>query len=227
MITCPRCSREIPATDISLENAIARCTECNVVFACGQGQAEARYSKPTCAMPDGFTAVQDGPDFVLERRWKSAKAWGLLFFCVFWDGFLVFWYAIAFTVKGPLIMKLFPLIHVAVGAGVSYLTAALFVNRTTIRVGAQQITVRHHPLPWPGEKELPRRELQQLFCKEKVNSGKNGVTYSYDVVALLAGEKRSDLVTGLDEPNQALFIEQRIERQLGIIDKPVKGEMRS
>jgi hypothetical protein len=94
-------------------------------------------------------------------------------------------------------------------------------------LASQQLSVTHGPLPWPGNLTLPRASLQQLFCEEQVRNGKNGVSYSYNVVAVLQDKSRVKLVTGLDAPEQALFIEQKLERQLGIADRSVAGEMRA
>ena len=44
------------------------------------------------------------------------------------------WYGIAFAADTPLIAKLFPLLHVAMGIGLTYFTLAGLVNRTTVEV---------------------------------------------------------------------------------------------
>lgn len=224
VVTCPKCGREIPASDVNLAEAIARCLPCNAVFACGNRSGA--YSKPLVQMPKSFTVEQNGPELVLTHRWYSpGKAFGLLFFTVFWDGFLLVWYGIAFASNGPLVMKLFPLLHVAVGVGMTYLTVATFVNKTVIRAGPQEVSVLHGPLRWPGDAALARRDLQQLFCEEKISRTKNGTSITYKVWAVLR-DRRVALASGLDTPEQALFIEQQVERRLGILDRPVPGELR-
>src|SRR4029077_17401585 len=117
--------------------------------------------------------------------------------------------------------KLFPLIHVAVGALITYATAAYFVNKTTIRASGMQLTVRHGPLPWSGNLDSATAEIEELFTKEKVNYSRNGSSTTYDVKVILRNGGRKDLGTGLNEAQQALFIEQRVEAFLGLKHAPV------
>ncbi len=226
-IRCPQCGREVPADDVNLEQALGRCKACNIVFSCAQAPGAApRPAKPQIGMPPNFTLTHEGPEFVLTRRWYTPAAWGLVLFCMVWDGIVGFFIVMAWTHNGPLGVKLFPLIHGSVGVLVTYLCAAMFVNRTTIRVDPQGVSVAHGPLPWPGAASFQRGELQQLFCEEKVTSTKNGVNYTYNVVAIRRDNTRVPFVSSLDKPDQALFIEEKVEALLGIQDRPVAGEMR-
>jgi len=64
--------------------------------------------------------------------------------------------------------KIFPLIHVSVGVGLSYFTLCGFVYKTRIAVRAGALTVRHGPLPWLGARTVASRELKQLFSVQKI-----------------------------------------------------------
>src|SRR5690606_5247899 len=88
-------------------------------------------------LPDWLRVGQGGGGLVFTRRWFQPVFLFLAFFCLMWDGFLVVWYGIAFatlgTAKGPgLMMFVFPLIHVAVGVGLTYYTICGFFNRTEV-----------------------------------------------------------------------------------------------
>ncbi len=228
-LSCPQCGRSIPAEDINIHTAIAKCSACSAVFGFGDrvpgGQATGR--KPVVELPARISIAQDGADLVITRRWFSGSFVALLFFCLIWDGFLAFWYYGAFATNAPLLTKLFPVVHLAVGMGLSYFTVAGFVNRTLLRVGVGQIQVRHVPLPWPGNKILLRDSVEQLFSEERISRSNNGTSCTYRVSAVLRGGARTKLVSGLPSPDQAVFIEQQIESYLGIEDRPVPGEMRS
>ncbi len=71
---------------------------------------------------------------------------------------------------------------------------------------------------------LPAKDLNQLFCKEKVRRSKNGTHTTLEVHALLSGGKRRKLLVLLEDIDQALFLEQEIEAHRGIRDRPVDGE---
>lgn len=173
-------------------------------------------------------------DFVIERRWfEPAKHLFLLFFCVVWDGFLVTWYTGLLAAgthtqgaSGPgIIFFLFPLIHVSVGIGLTYSVIAGFFNRTQIGIRGDDFFVHHGPIPWRGNRTFPARSVTQLFCQEKISNGKNGVSRTYALSALVDGGERLPLVSGLTEIEQALFLEQALEERLGIVDVAVAGEL--
>ena len=228
-IKCPHCSRVIQAGDINIQTCIAKCSSCNAVFGFSDmvpGAATPDSSKRAVEMPKNYTMENFGVDLVITRRWMNWKYVAMLVFCVFWDGFLVVWYTIAFSKDGPLMMKLFPVLHVAVGVFLTYSTAAGFLNRTKITLNTGELRIKHYPLPWPGNKAVQRQEIEQLFCEEIMHSNKNGTSYTYNLQAVKTGGGRMKLVSGMDKPEDALFLEQKIEGFLGITDRPVAGEMR-
>lgn len=67
--------------------------------------------------------------------WFSLIVFFLIFFCLFWDGFLVLWYGIGFVVGDVFFMFfLFLFIYVVVGIGLMYYMICLFVNCSYINV---------------------------------------------------------------------------------------------
>ena len=176
-------------------------------------------------MPGGIQVEDWGGSFRIVRRWFAVHFFFLLFFCIAWDSFLFFWYSM--VGNAPWIFKVFPIAHVAVGVGLTYYTVAGFVNRTVIEAAMNQLRVWHGPIPWPGNCVIPTSDLEQLYCQMDVHhhSNNSGPGFSYRVNAILAGGKKIKLVSGLTDADQALFIEQQIEKRLGIADRTVGGEL--
>lgn len=158
----------------------------------------------------------------IEWRWFRPASLFLLGFCVFWDGFLVVWYSVAFS-SGEMVMALFPLLHVAVGLGLSYTALASLLNRTVVEVRPHELSITHGPIPWRGVR-VARGALTQLYVEEKVSRSKNGTTVTWTVSAVLNTGRRQVLLTGLDEKGQALYLERALEARLGIVPEPVEGE---
>ncbi|MBI5548477.1 MAG: hypothetical protein HY901_31735 [Deltaproteobacteria bacterium] len=232
-LRCKRCSLNIHAEDVHADLGIAKCRACHAVMDLlsrepAGGPPERPASRAEVAIPKRFKVEQQGSTLSIEWRWFTLAAIFLIFFCCFWDGFLVLWYGLSFSSgEAPAMMLLFPLIHVAIGAGLSWYTLALLINRTRLEVGSGMLRVRHSPLPWPGNRELSATSIEQLYCVEVVHRGKNGTSYTYDLMAVLrTGTKPLKLIGRLEKPEQALFLEQRIESFLGIEDRPVSGELR-
>ncbi|HEX8671562.1 MAG TPA: hypothetical protein VF710_06725 [Longimicrobium sp.] len=243
-LKCPTCGAQIQAADMNLSTMYARCGECqslvNLEAAPSAAPASRDSTEGAVLMQDGslapapplpvplperLTVHTAGGGLRIERRWYAWTAIFLVFFCVVWFGFLAFWYLMAFT-TGAWVLMLFPLLHVAVGLFLAYFTAALFVNTTEIVVADGVLTVRHGPLPWMGNRQIATDTLEQLYCEEHVSRGRNGTTITYSVRARGKDGRMVKLVTGLPERDQAMYIEQEVERHLGIADRHVSGQVR-
>lgn len=228
-LTCTKCGAPIDSQDIHLDLGLARCAHCGTIFSLKQPAASGMTGtpstkRPPVPMPKNVEAVDTGTGLQLTYHWYSAKYIGMIIFTLFWNGFMCAWHAIALS-QGAYMMSVFGLLHTAIGIGVAYYTLAGFLNRTTVTAEIGLLAVQHGPLPWPGNKQLLEEQLQQLYSKENVSHSKNGVNYSYEVHAALHDGEPVKLLGGLDTAEQALFIEQELERYLGIVDKPVRGEI--
>lgn len=193
----------------------------------GASSAAARMARggklnPT---PGGIIVTDTDGGLRIERRWFSPKHIFFAVFSVIWWGFLVVWYGITLSTGAPLIFSLFPLIHVAAGVFVAYMALTGFVNRTLFTVQDGVLTVKHGPLPWPGNRSITTADIQQLYCEERRHNGKNGPSYTYRLSAVLRGGTSLVVLDGLDTPDIPRFVEERVERMLHIGDAPVTGEM--
>jgi hypothetical protein len=243
-VQCPSCGFQVQAADMNLETMSARCRVCQSIIGLRGFMAAPDASRDSLAgaemqpdgtlaaaaplpvpMPERLSISAEGGRLQIERRWMTWTAIFLVFFCVMWFGFLGFWYLMAFT-TGSRAMMLFPLLHVALGLFIAYTTVAMFLNRTLITAADGRLTVRHGPLPWMGNRDVPTAGLEQLYCEQHVSRSRNGTTVTYSVRARGMDGKLVKLVTGLPERDQALFIEQEIERHLHIADRPVAGGIR-
>ena len=176
-------------------------------------------------IPEKMEIINNGFDMIIRRKWFSPKFIFLTVFVIFWDGFLVFWYSMATGMDAPLIFKLFPLIHVAVGIGLTYYVIAGYLNNTDIIVSNSDLVIKSYPLPWIGDKTISTKNIMQLYTKEVISRGKNGTSVSYEVHGLDLNDRQIKLVKGLETKEQGLFIEHKIEEYLSIDDAPVAGEV--
>lgn len=182
------------------------------------------------AVPESINVTRDGQGLTISRRWFGAGIIFMTVFAVFWNGFLAIWFGIAIS-QGIGIMAAFGSIHALVGIGMIYYVIAGYRNYTHVRVNPESIAVTHEPMPWFGAKSIPSQGIQQLYSKRRVSSsssssGRSRTSVSYEVRVIDGQGRDISLIKGLQEDNQALFIEQAIEKHLGIKDRPVRGEMR-
>lgn len=177
-------------------------------------------------LPDKLEVNYTGSGFEIARKWFGLSTIIMTVFVVFWDGFLLFWYSLAFgAAHGNLIMVLFPLMHVAIGIGLTYSTVASWLNSTRVKIDQGFVSVRNGPVPWFGNKDFLTGDLKQLYSKETISQGRNSTSATYEVHLITTSGKSEALVKGLETSEQALFIEQEIERHLGIEDVPVRGQL--
>jgi hypothetical protein len=233
-LSCISCGKAIPAQDVNIDKAIAKCQACHAVFSfLDRVQGASTGPRPAVPLPPRMRIENWGPELSITRSWYTHAVWFLLVFCIFWDGFLVVWYSLGIgaMLSGEAggmawIMLVFPVLHVAVGLGLTYLVICIFLNKTVIKVSMGELTVRHGPVPCGGNRQVLTSDLKQLYCTETITRSKNGCTTTYNLMALTQTGDKLKLLRGLDQLDQGLFIEQQIEQHLRIPDQRVPEEVR-
>jgi hypothetical protein len=160
----------------------------------------------------------------ITRKWFGPSIIFMTFFVIFWNVFLFNFYA-SMGEDADIFAKLFPLLHVGVGVSLTYYVIAGWFNKSTILVSKSALEINHKPIPWFGNKTLKSTDLKQLYAKEKINRNKNGTSIIYEVHAILRNERNIKLLSGLESSEQALYIEQEIEKFLKIKNVSVRGEI--
>lgn len=234
-IYCESCGSEIPAANINLQDRMAKCESCNNIFSISQlldgmapqrpspAQKESYFAKAEISLPKGISVDQDYDGLIITRKWFNLTTIFLTFFCAFWDGFMIMWFSISISTEAYE-MAAFGSIHAIVGICLTYWCIASYINKTTIKVSSYLIKIKHSPLPFPGSKEFTISQLEQVYAKERVVRGKNGTTTYYDLY-IIDGNKHTKVVSNLINKEQALYIEQEIEKYLDIEDRYVPGSV--
>ena len=252
-ITCETCGAKIPSANVNVSTMIAKCDRCQTVFDFTSQVNVHRNVAPAVAppkarpevpMPPGIRVERDGTGgdafagmsyrqsagaqqqpLTIHRRWFSPTDLFLLVFAAFWDSFIIVFYLGILKSGAPLFAALFPLIHLGVGVALTYRAIAGLLNTTTIDVKDGSLRVRHHPLPWRGNRSVPIDSITQLYCTSEVRRNKRGTMHTYDVHVSQSDGTSFVLVRGLPKLDQGLFIEQEVEKALGIKDVHVAGEV--
>lgn len=230
-LVCPSCNADIPAESINVEKTIAVCPNCDMVFDfsfIGGGKPKKAAKRHPVAAPRRFTVQESERGFDITWAWFDASALFLLFFTVIWNFFVFIFVSLSFSdgMGFPFPFNLIPLVHMAVGIGLAYYSLSLLVNRTRVRVADDgTITVRTYPIPHPWrDKTTYGGQMEQIFVKKHVShSSKGRRSVSYEVVARMTDVSDETLVSGLENSEFALYIEQELERYLGIPDEEVAG----
>jgi hypothetical protein len=227
VLKCPSCGARLESGDIDTARSLATCRHCRSLISLAQPGAgpATRVPRSPVPLPEKFNVSANDRGLRIEWRWWSPVYIFLFLFCIAWDAFLFFWYSMALVGGAPVLFLLFPILHVAVGAGLTYACLAGFFNRTVVAAENGVLRVRHGPLPWPGNVDWAVKDLRQFFVRSQTHRGKHGSHETFEVVAVPVDGRQRPLLKRLPSQDQALFVEQEIERYLKIEDQPVSGEL--
>jgi hypothetical protein len=150
----------------------------------------------------------------IARRWLRGKHFLLL--VLFWAlaagvGYAVYQYG----------WNVATVIGTVIAVKLNFMLLTMFLNSTRIYAGSGEVRVTHGPIPslFGRRVHFPVGQLKQLYA------AKHGAYYA--VKADLVDGATQVLVAPLVAPEQALFVEQQIERALGLSDFEVQGELGS
>lgn len=166
-------------------------------------------------IPEGLDVQQRGAEVIIRRRWYTHTVWFLLFFCVAWDSFLVFWYSMALGNgnPGPMnwLMIVFPIAHVAVGIGLTYSVLCTFFNVTDVILSTSHLRVHTGPLPWRGDCMIQASELTG-FSHQNRHSGNRNNTMNFDIMYVDSTNHEKTLIRGLATQEQARYLTMALRR---------------
>lgn len=221
-LACRSCGASLDAARLDRRLSTITCSHCGTLHELTRGAAPATPvpDRPEVPMPARFDVRRraDGLRVSWPKGQRSAAVM-LVLFALVWAGITGaggLWFATP--------ASLFFLYHAAVKA----------FNRTELRIDGASLAVVQGPLPWRGAMRLTRSDIDQLYVTEHVarmrrggdDGGRVREVRSYRVAAVTREGRKASVLSGLGSPDQALWLEQEIERALGLADRPVGGEYR-
>jgi hypothetical protein len=218
-IRCNYCRTIIDPANVDPERELAICGACGRLVDMRRARAASAKgavpkgprSRATVELPAGMS-VETGPELVIRRRWLRSKHWFLLVLFGTAAAYVGYLWATIETNGWLVVGTIFV-------ASWNYSLLAMFVNRTTVSADANGVRVEHGPLPslFGRKASAAKSDITQLYAV------KWGALYA--VEAKLRSGRIARLVHPLATPEQAWFVEQELERALGLEDKAVAGEL--
>lgn len=228
-IHCPKCDHDIPAEDINIDKALAKCGNCNNVFSFEENVSSPMRRRSEVFLPENIELEEYSDELTIFYKWRKAKKKSpfLIFFGMLWNMMLIP-FVIAAISSGSAAFLLGISIHLLVGVGFIFYILTHIMNTTYITVDDYELSIEHRPISVPliaKNQYYDVRDFEQLYAKKYVTHQTNGVNvYAYGVYAQLKNEEDFKIIGGFKSKNKALFIEQEIELFLGIKDQMVDGE---
>ncbi len=193
-------------------------------------------------LPARWSFEDSGWDVRIQFRWFRGRVFVVGVFAAIWIGFALMALRSTWDEEGPIMLRLVPILLLLIGAFLVYRVLVAVANRTTIRAQDFDITVRHGPLPFRRGRVIARDAIDQIYSREtkytryyrtrprrshdaaRARVDLEGQRF-YSVVVRLKDGNDVHLIGGLETPDQALFLEQKLEKQLNLKDSPVPGEI--
>lgn len=176
-------------------------------------------------MPENLHVEESRNSLDITYKWSKTQGYILLGFSLLWNCFLYFGFISNMLADDvPSFVLIFMIPFIGVGIFIFYYGLTSIFNSTVINVGYDNVTVRHTPLPWIGNKDVFKHDIKQLYVKEHIHRGKNTSSISYSINIVDKGNKDIKLVDALPNAEMGKFIEHKIEKFLKIENRPVSGE---
>lgn len=246
-LTCRSCGAQLDLDTLDDRRGVAVCRFCHTVNRTTAWDGVATRRRYEVEQPEGFELTHRGDGVRIVHRWRRWVVVPLLIVLVLMN-LMVFLPALAFlllfglfavvaligagdpavTVVGGL-FGLFAIAvaaaMVAIGAVFHYVVLAMLINRTVIEVDGRELRVRYGPLPWRGGAAVPADRVEQLYCKERSVRTQHGSHPAYELHAGLIDGGHRRLLAALPSLEHAIYVEQQLERAMGITDRAVAGEV--
>ncbi len=182
-------------------------------------------------IPQNMQLEEDRNSMKIIHKWSNIMGYILLGFSLFWNSIIYFGFISEMLAENvPTFVLFFMTPFIGVGIFIFYFGLANILNTTIISIGYDNVSVKHTPLPWLGNKDIFKHDIKQLYVKQHISKGKNGTSMSYSTsisysVNLIDKDNKDiKLIDSLQTPDEGRFIEQKIEKFLKIQSKPVSGE---
>lgn len=178
----------------------------------------------------------------IVRPWMSSGGWSFMLFAVLWCGITsgaIYLFSIATNIAvngvkysslsealnanpGMYSLALFPIVSVFL----LYVAVAKVINKSTISITHNDLTISYSPLPWPkSDRRYFKADIAQVYVQEHRSNSNKGSRWSYRVVAQLKSGPEEVIENGFNTYSDAKILEQWLELKLNLQDAPVAGEV--
>lgn len=222
-IICPNCNAGVSAKDTNIQEMVGKCTSCDSIFSLKPIAASLNAEVDTL-----FTENLGRPAGVELNYFNDEMEISLKQNQVF---------STLLVILAPLFLFLGVLIFYKKGfdwaAGMAAVSAVLtalgtwnLVNgrkhRTYVTLSKTRLDIEHRPKNLTKDRSFSTASIEQFFVSADLQLGGFAI---YALVNSPEGQKRQKIVGGLKSQIKGKYLEQEMERYLGIKNKKVIGEI--
>jgi len=169
-----------------------------------------------------YKIKQSGNDVEISWHWRNIAILALIPFFIFWNSITFSGHALGDLITDPLSVFPFPGMHMIIGILGPLYALVHLINKTSIVANARYLTIKHHPIPWRGNKQFDARNIQQIFVSKGIRS-KNDNSWNVPILQLVTiTGTRHELLKGQREVEFADYEALR-RHLLKALNKQVKS----
>ena len=216
-IACPSCHNNVPADNINITDKIAKCNSCDVVFPFEKKIASfisTQKIKQEVIRPEGIEIFRfrDELDISIQQPITVLEIIGLSFSWMFAAP------GIGLFSNGKIgIMGLIFALFLALIPYISLFFRSK--QRVHIAIDDKSLFLEWRPKKLIRDKRYDINEIDQIYTKTT-----NNQHHVYMIVNGTKGQKHIPLIKNVGSPSKARYLEQEIEKQIGITDRQVPEE---
>jgi len=217
-VTCPSCSEEVTAEHINLQNSVAKCGSCHVVFSIEEELASVKTKEKAEIKQEFFR-----PEGINLFYYKDEMEISLDGYVNQWDiaGFMLFLSALGIGLMVYFEKNISVLIPLISMLGTLFFTFRLMnykKNKIFIDVNDQSLTVKHRPNNLVKDLTFPAEDIDQIYIKPSSTQG--GYFEIHAIINGPKGQYHQKLLV-VNTLTKSKYLEQEIEKYLGIEDRKV------
>lgn len=217
-ICCPSCETDVPADNLNINDKIAKCGSCHIVFPFHHEVADlmdVRKAKQEVIRPEGIDMFyyKDELDITIQQPLLVVEGMVAGFVPVFAAMFIAIYF-----LKGTIPLAL-PLVTTLISIASWINLFARRYHKVHIAMDDRHLSIIRRPRKFIKDQHYRINDIDQIYVK-----GPAGMTSVYMIVNSVQGQKHVKLISSVDSLSKARFIEQEIERHLGIPDRRIPEE---
>lgn len=222
-IVCPSCANPVQATDINIQDKIAKCGSCHEVFSFQHVMdivfpKTVSNKKPILGKPEDIDISQYKDE--LNISVINYSDWIALILFLIGMATLFGSFIAAMEGRPSIIASLF---------GLATFSSSIFrfiryrENKARIDVDERYVYIRKDPPPFGRIKKYNRSDVRQFYSKFYGGNG-SSMYHLYMIVDSSEGQKHIKVTPYLKSHTRALYLEQELENFLGLPDERVLEE---
>jgi len=215
-VNCPSCTEEISAAHIDLPTAVAKCGGCNAIFSIKEEVASLdtkKEMKQELFRPEGVDLFYFKED--MEIAVQQPIHWVDMSGALFLPLIAIFTTFLCYE-KG---ISIYIPIFFAIGSLFFIYRAFKYRKaKTYIDINERFMTIKHRPNNFKTDQKFLVEDVDQIYLKHSTTN--SGYFALHAIVNSSKGQKHQSLIE-VSTLSKAKYLEQEIEKYLGIEDRKV------